>query len=245
MTTFPARMLRKHLLILLAGLLFILLPESTIHAQGCMEGLRLKTGGLMEYRTYKKRNKLHFIQRHQVQSIDTLGKSVTAHVKCGIFDHKQNLIRSFDYELSCADGVMSLDKVVLFNPKVLTIFENKDFKHEGQNILYPPGTVVGDSLPGADYTVHIVSGTVTFASLRTVIRDRTVKELTSVTTPAGTWPCTRIEYKLIQQNQGKDLKFNFTDRLTEWVSPGLGMVRQEVTGKGNLSSYTVLHSIQQ
>ena len=224
----------------------LLLQSICVQAQpgseACPDALLLQPGMELEYHTFKRgKRKPQLRILHHVTSVAEEKGEPKAQVKCGIYDSDNKLLRSYDYYVVCRKGQPLTDRSVLFDPRDLDVFENKDFRFEGTDIVYPVHIAVGDTIPQARYVVQVISGTVSFAQLITQLVQRKVTSREDVHTPAGTFSCYKIDYVKQRVNISRTISFRTSDRMADFVAPGIGTVRSETYGRfGRLSTYTVL-----
>ncbi len=82
-------------------------------------------------------------------------------------------------------------------------------------------------------------------SLVIEIFDRQVEKFESITTPAGTFECTKIVYSA-QSQMGQAIPIKVKTSGAEWLSEGTGMVKSEqYDKKKNRMSYSLLTEFEQ
>jgi hypothetical protein len=226
----------------------ILFPEFAVkgHAQGCPDGLLLKPGAFMEFKSYKKkRKKPAYTAKHYAIEQEILEDRTLLHLKCAYYGEDTKVQRSFDYFIGCKDGKMILDKEVLSDPDNLTLFEDKEFSFDGKNIHYPNNVKPGDTIRDALHSINVSTGPVSLSTINTSLVARKVEAHETISTPAGNFDAFRISYTQELTRGSEDLKFTTRKYMVEYVVPGLGVVRSEERTKGGkLKWYTQLEKLQ-
>lgn len=102
-------------------------------------------------------------------------------------------------------------------------------------ISYPSNLKEGQSLPGGEKEMRgNMSGMEISMNLK--ISDRKVAGKEKITTPAGTWECFKITYKLglSVQMMGTNFPMELDVNATEWFAPGFGIVKTDTERGGSI-----------
>lgn len=171
--------------------------------------------------------------------IDTVSESggvQSATMRHRLSDINGNQLSASDYNLSCADGTVYIDFNSFLRPGLLGGLGMTDYDITGTDLTIPNDLEVGDTLPDAGLHINTTSGMA--GALTISFKDRTVVRTETITTPAGTYDCYVITFKM-DMNMG----YSYQISSTQWLSEGIGMVKQEdFDAAGNLMNSIVLQS---
>ncbi len=197
-----------------------------------------------EVEVFNKKDKLQATSQYTIAAVAETDNGYEATVNSKTLDKKGKLIGEGDFAVICEDGQLKMDMQRLFTS--LTQLQNTqgmNFEIEGNHITIPASLSVGEVLPESTTTIKasMEGMAMTMNTTTVTIRDRTVAAQEDITTPAGTFPCYKITYVMsaTMETMGMGRELVYTG--TEWLSEGVGMVRNEQYDKKNkLSSYSVL-----
>ncbi|MCC2544982.1 hypothetical protein LJY25_00875 [Hymenobacter sp. BT175] len=166
-------------------------------------------------------------------------------VKSGVYDQKNRLQRQQDLTFSCRRDTTFSDGLADFNPEALKSFRDRKFEYVPTALAWPNQPTTGSKLPDGGVTVNVSSSVVAIAKVSTMFRKRrVVSGLAAVTTPAGTFPCYKVESERDNSTSARaDVAFHTLNRVVDYYSPGHGVVKTEIYGKnGKLVQTRVLAS---
>jgi hypothetical protein len=136
--------------------------------------------------------------------------------------------------------MISFDFESMMNPMLFERFKDLEYDVSGKNLDLPNDLAVGQNLPDASVEMNIsMSGININMNIKTT--DRSVVARENITTPAGTFDCYAITYTSeLKMSMG----MNQTNKGKQWISEGVGMVKQEdydekgkVTGSSLLTKF--------
>ncbi len=197
-----------------------------------------------EVKVYNKKDKLQATSQYTIAAVAETDNGYEATVNSKTLDKKGEMIGEGDFAVICEDGQLKMDMQRLLTS--LTQLQNAqgmNLEIEGNHIIIPPSLSVGDMLPESTTTITMgMEGVAMTMNTTTVtIRDRTVAAQEDITTPAGTFPCYKITYVMSATMKTMGIGREMVYTGTEWLSEGVGMVRNEqYDKKDKLSSYSVL-----
>lgn len=124
--------------------------------------------------------------------------------------------------------------------ELLRTMQVEDVEFTARNQSLPADMTPGDEFPGPGFTLSgRKEGECTSVS---VVSDRVrVTGREWIKTPAGKFEATRIEFRTTTTMDGMKAE----SRMTQWLVPGIGLVRQEIPLFGEMSSVTELKKIIQ
>ncbi|MGB3777656.1 MAG: hypothetical protein WA960_04810 [Tunicatimonas sp.] len=197
-----------------------------------------------EVEVFDKKDKLQATSQYTIAAVAETDNGYEATVNSKTLDKKGELIGGGDFTVICEDGQLKMDMQRLLTS--LTQLQNTqgmNVEIEGDHIIIPASLSVGEVLPESTTTIKVgMEGmSMTMNTTTVTIRDRTVAAQEDVTTPAGTFPCYKVTYVMNASVETMGISREMVYTGTEWLSEGVGMVRNEqYDKKDKLSSYSVL-----
>ncbi|RSK24057.1 TapB family protein [Hymenobacter metallilatus] len=173
--------------------------------------------------------------------------TTTALVKSGTYDSKNHLQRQQDLIFRCRQDTSFTDGLEELNPESLRSFRDRRFAYAPVPLAWPNQPTVGSELPGGGVSVQVSSTAVDIARVYTTVQKRRITGTESVTTPAGTFACYRVEAERESATAARaDMVMRTTVKVVDYYSPGIGIVKTEVYDKkGKLEQVRLLTAINQ
>jgi len=219
----------KKLLVFLLTLFSI----SGIFSQNCSKYYPLKEGVKFQITTYDKKDKPSAVINYEVKEFD----GTKALMATEVFDDKDKLVLSSDYNISCIGNGISIDFKSLMSPDLFKQYSEMEIDMDGTDIQIPNNLETGQELPDANMDMTIKMGPINMNMSINMV-NRVVEGKESVTTPAGNFNCIVISYET-------EMKMGATRTGTskQWLAEGIGMVKHEDYNKnGKLVSSSLLTS---
>ncbi|MET4104954.1 hypothetical protein [Hymenobacter sp. UYP22] len=168
----------------------------------------------------------------------------TVLLKHGVYDVKNRLQHQQDYTIRCRQDTTFTDGMALLDPTALRSFRDRLFAFTPVPIAWPNQPTVGTSLPGGGVTVQVSSTAVSIATVSALAQNRKVTGTETVTTPAGTFQCYKVEGEQLSSTVARaDLVMRNAVRTVEYYSPEVGIVKAErYDKKGKLTEVQLLTS---
>ena len=207
-----------------------------LQAQDCDKFFPNKEGAKMEFAHYDGKDKL---QSNSVQTITSTHQDGSTHYWTTHFQSlKPNgkVDAESDYEMSCnGNGDFTMDMRRMLSAQQQGM-EGMDMSIEGGDMVFPGNLSVGQTLPDGHLSMKASMNGMTLMSTTIDVTDRKIVAKESITTPAGTFECFKLE---------ENVKFSgivtMTGKNVSWFAAGAGLVKSlSYDGKGNLSSRTEL-----
>jgi len=195
------------------------LAASNLFSQDCSKFIFMKQGRTMEMTTYNGSGKVMHKVIETVASATTSGGVTTANVTAQNFDQNSNPRSKANISYKCDNGTLLID-VSSMMP------QQGNFQFSSALMPYPSTLTVGQNFPGATLTMTMNMGNKTMTT-KVDITDRTVVDKESLTTPAGTWECYKMTYKLTTTMQGMNIPPS-TSMVTEWYVPGYAIIQWQM-----------------
>lgn len=209
-----------------------------LHAQNCASYIPTKEGTVFENTTYDKKNKPTGKSNSKIVSIKNEGTKKTFSISSTTKQGDQSF--NLDYDMVCENGSFSVNMKNLYGNQLTGQYQGMKTDITSDNLIYPSALSVGQSLPDAsikvDATIEGMPGSMGRMTITMDIKNRKVSAKESVTTPAGTFECYKIEYDVISKTVA-----TVSIHACEWVSENVGTVKSEnYDKKGQVESYTLL-----
>ncbi len=213
--------------------------SATVLAQECVFYFPKTKNATLEYKHYDKKDKYSGRTVQKIKEIIESGTATKAIVTVDYYDDKDKQVSSHDIEVFCEAGVYYMDMENFLNEQMLQQMESLEAKVETDNLQYPPNLKVGDKLPDGWLKMELSSSGFKIMTMEITITNREVVSRENVTTPAGTFMCT----KLNQTTESKGA-MGFSTESSEWLSEDVGIVKSEsYNSKGEKTGYMELTSI--
>ncbi|GJM35745.1 MAG: hypothetical protein DHS20C18_47460 [Saprospiraceae bacterium] len=221
------------------GLLFITLG---LNAQNCSAFFPFKEKTTVEYANYNKKEKLQSYTRSTITVVDdTADGGLEAQVETSTMDEKKEVIQEGAYQVVCKDNTLYMDLSDMLNPEMTESFSHMEVTIQGDKLVLPSDLEIGQVLPDAQTEIQAASGGINLLKMNFVISDRKVEAKESITTPAGTYECYKV-------NHSMDVKMlvKKSFQVSTWYNEKVGMVKQETYDrKGRLDSRIELNLYQE
>lgn len=224
----------------LSLLISVLVLASTAMAQDCASSFFLvKEGMKIEMTSYSKKGK-------------PTGKSVTTLVSA---KQKGTLVEytlrsettgskgetsTMDYTATCDGNKISVNMKGFMPPEMLASANGGEVTMEGNEITFPNTMTAGEKLNDGTITMTMTIGTMNMKTIMNIL-NRTVIGQETITTPAGSFDCYKIEYLVETTMMG----IKNSGKVRQWISKGIGTIRSEnYSVKDDLLGYTEVTAIR-
>lgn len=149
-------------------------------------------------------------------------------LKSALYDANNRLQRNEEYVYQCRRDTVLTDGRLLLDPALLKSFRDRRFSYEPVPLAWPNQPTPGP-LPGGRLTVQVSSPSVDIAQVITTVTERRLSGPESVTTPAGTFQCYKVESRYEYVTQARvDMARRSVKRIVDYYAPGVGVVRTEM-----------------
>ncbi|MCC3157038.1 hypothetical protein LJ737_07300 [Hymenobacter sp. 15J16-1T3B] len=209
-------------------------PAPTGAAPSCEHPFGLSDGTELTYQLLNEKNKPEGLQILKVARITPheAAKKAPAYtevlLKSSLYDASNRLQRNDEYVYLCRRDTVLTDGRLLLDPAMLRSFRDRRFAYEPVHLAWPNQPTAG-ALPGGKLTVQVSSPSVDIAQVITDVSERRLSGPESITTPAGTFQCYKVEsrYEYVTQARA-DIARRSVKRVVDYYAPGVGMVRSEM-----------------
>lgn len=224
-------------------------PTSAAAPGGCVHPFGLDDNTEYVYQVLDNAGKSTGLIRYRVVSLgsETNKKQTlttnTVQIKSGIYDTKNRLLHSQDLTYRCRRDTSFTDGLSELSFENLRRFRDRRLAFAPVPLAWPNQPTVGSELPGGGVTVAVSSSVVDIAKVFSKVQKRrVVSDMSPVATPAGTFPCYKIESERESGTLARaDMLLRTTNKVVDYYSPNVGIVKTEVYGKnGKLEQTRVL-----
>ena len=216
-------------------LAFLFTAQFAISQNDCNMYYPLKEGAKFQITTYDKKNKPTSVLDYTVLNIENTASGKVATIKGSAKDKGDKMLTELEYKVTCKDNKLSIDYESLLSPQMMEQFKEMDYEITGTNLDWPNDISVGQTLPDSNMNMKISMGGMNMNMVLN-ITDRKVTGIENVTTPAGTYECYVITYNTNVDTMGISHKTSSK----QWISKGVGLVKQEDTQKGKVENTSML-----
>ncbi|SET42731.1 TapB family protein [Hymenobacter actinosclerus] len=166
----------------------------------------------------------------------------TVLLKSGAYDTKGRLLYLRDLTFRCRQDTAFTDGLDQLKPAQLSSFQDRILTYSPTPLAWPNQPTIGSELPGGGVSVDVRSSAVHIAQVYSHVGKRRVTGRQTVTTPAGTFECYKVEGELETATVARaDLKLATTVRIVEYYAPTVGLVKSELYDKkGRLDQVRLL-----
>lgn len=210
----------------------------SMYAQDCASYIPSKEGTVFENTTYDKKNKQTGKSQSKITSIRSSGSKKVYAISSTTKSGDQTV--TLDYEMMCDNGKFTVNMKNLYGNQLTSAYQGMKTDVTSTDLVYPSALSVGQQLPDAsikvDATIEGVPAAMSHMSIVMDIKNRKVAAKESVTTPAGTFECYKIEYDVVSKSIA-----TVSTHACEWIAINVGTVKSEnYDKKGQVESYTLL-----
>ncbi len=214
----------------LIGIFFLCVFATSAVAQECSSYFNLSKNTRIEYGNYNSKNKLTSRTKNLVVDNKKTNDGFVITVSSETLDDKAKVLASIESVGICNKGNYSTE-LKNFSSDKLPKSSDMKISFEGDKVYYPANLKPGDKLKDANSSINMkTSGGKTLMTITTKMTNRKVEESVLVETPAGKFQCLKITY---QNTVSMKLMGTKKQRVSEYISAGVGVVKQEVFDEKN------------
>ncbi|WP_102407490.1 hypothetical protein [Parabacteroides bouchesdurhonensis] len=215
-------------------------------AQDCTFFFPQSEGTVLVRKGYDAKGNLQTIMTYKVDEVETIPSGQQVEADYVFTNAAGTVINKGDIEAYCQNGEFFMDmKQSLSYPGVVSEM-NTDVDITDNFVNYPNTFTPdfnSDNVYMDDASVKIYDKKNRKNRRDISIYDREYMTNETITTPAGTFECAKVKYKM--DTRSPKSKEKITGYGYEWYAPNVGLVRTEQYNDNNaLQSYTVLEEIK-
>ena len=180
----------------IATLITILFCSTLAIGQECDDYLLLNEGSSLEYTNYDKKGKAITVGTHKAISVENNGNVFKSQIELDLKNLDKGDTFKMEYDVSCEDGILSIDMSRFFDSSQLMQYEGADFNIdiEGNVLYFPRDLVEGEELNDGNITIKVNKDGFTFVTMTMDVLNRKVVGKETVTTKAGTFDCFKVSF---------------------------------------------------
>ncbi len=219
---------------LITAIFLLGIMANTIAQTGCSKYYPFNKGTKAEITAYDKKGKKAAIIDYTILKTAQTSDGEVATMKSSVKDEKGKIIADTEYNATCDGNKISIDFKSMVSPMMINQFKDMDYDISGTDLEIPNDLSVGRSLPDANMLMNISMSGINM-NMELKITNRKVIGKENVTTPAGTFDCF-----IITSDMTTKMGVSQTSNSKQWISEGVGMVKQEDYQNGKVSSSSLL-----
>ena len=199
---------------------------------GCSKFYPLEEGTSFQYTNYDKKGKIAGTVDYTISKVLSEGSATNATYDMTLSDKKGKQIFESNYEISCENGMVSIDFESLFPSQMLQQFSEMEIDMDitGTDLKIPNDLSVGEDLEDANVSMALNMAGIKMTTTVDQM-NRKVEKKENITVAAGTFDC----YLITETNLTKTMGTTLETDTKMWLAEGVGLVQQESYKKnGNL-----------
>jgi len=209
-------------------------------SQDCFKYFPTDEGTSLEYTSYDKKDKPTSTSIRTVLDKRSSGDSVIVKYQVEATPVDADTTMTHTYDISCVDDKLLIDMSSYMNSESYGAYSGMDIEVDGTHLDMPSNPTVGQNLNNGNLVVKVMNNGMPMITITSVISNRKVAAIETITTPAGTFETIKITYDMVVQIGFIKTKGS----AAEWYSEDYGIVKSENYDKrGNLESYELLTKI--
>ena len=205
--------------------IFVVFLSTSAFCQ-CHPYFVIKEGVKSTYDFYNSKNKLASRSTNEFKNVSDTGGKVTATMLMQLIDPKKgDVVTTSQSQWTCDGGVVrfSMDALNISGADMSTA--GMDVSVEGDEMDIPSDLKPGQVLNDVTYHITMKMSGINVMDRNYFIKNRKVEKEESITTPAGTFNCVKINYTT--QTSGKSGDMSKPMLTSIWYSKDVGMVKVE------------------
>ena len=222
--------------------LFVLQFVTTGMAQDCIFFFPQTEGTRMVKKNYDANGNLRGVMTYTIDEIDNYPSGMVVEAEYIFKDSTGTVYDKGDLEAFCQNGEFFMEmKEVFSNPSFVSTRQT-DVVSTDAVMNYPNvSTSTNDTIYFDDAYVQIYSKKNRGNRKNVTVYDREYVTTEPVTTPAGTFDCTKVKYKIKSRSPKETIEgYGY-----EWYTPNVGVVKNEQYDNNNqLQYYTILEVLK-
>ncbi|MCD4735870.1 MAG: DUF3108 domain-containing protein [Bacteroidales bacterium] len=209
-------------------------------AQDCSMYFPVEEGKQIELTQYNAKDKVQGTIKQKILKFEEKESETIIIVLNESYDKNGKEIGSGEFEMRCKEGVFYMDMKNYLDEKSMEAYDNMEVEITASDLAFPKDIKPGDQLKDASLNIKISGDEMINMGMDVFITDRKVEGTESITTPAGTFDCFRISYKI----NTKTFIMKIQMSGIEWIAEDIGVVRSEsYNKKGKLIGYSLLSAL--
>lgn len=207
-------------------ILFLLISAFYTFSQDCTIYFPSNVGAVRELTQLDAKKKLSGIVKQTVTSNERIANGVKISFDNETLDKNGKLLFKGNYNVKCENGVYNIDMNSFLSGQTMSAYKDMDVQLTSDNLVFPQNLSVGQNLSGGTLTMVIKNNGFQIMKMTTVVSNRKVEAIESISTSAGTFECYKISYTVVT-----DMLFKVETKGIEWIAKKVGAVKTEIYDK--------------
>jgi hypothetical protein len=214
------------------GIMFTL----PVFGQDCQQFLFFQKGKTIEMTIYNNAGEINGKQIYQVLDVTSHGDTTISNLSSELFDKTGKSLIKANSQVKCVGGIMMVDMKMMM-PQQGHSTGNGEATIGNEFLEFPFNLRVGDQLKDGGFTMNVTMQSIK-ETVAVNITERKVTGQESVTTPAGSWSCFKIDSRnTVTMNMGGRAMPPTSTESISWYKPGFGIIKtQTVNGSTAITS---------
>jgi uncharacterized protein DUF3108 len=230
----------KFIFLLATSLLF----GSRMLAQVCSTYYFMRPNATVEQSHFDDKGKLALKTEYKVGEIKTVDEGAQAAVQQKVVDKKGKVISEGTANIRCNGANLYIDMKLSMPAGPVAPGGNMEASSKNVYMPYPVSMKPGDNLENAQFSMSMDQASIV-QTIELFVRNRKAELAESVTTPAGTWDCIKINFEMEIVTRTAGIRIPMRVRGSEWYAPGFGVVKTQSFNKnGKLTGSSEITSIR-
>jgi uncharacterized protein (DUF2141 family) len=213
---------------------------NSILAQDCSVFFPSKEGSMIELTQYDAKNKVTGITKQAVISKESTGAGIKINFKSESFSPKGESLNVGQYAVKCENGIFYFDMNNFLPKESMGASKDAEIEMKADNLDFPSNPEIGKTLGSGTVKMIMKSNGMTLMEITITISDRKVEAIENITTPAGTFECYKVTFRVLTH-----MMFDVETVGVQWVAKNVGVVKMEnYDKKGKLTGTSLLTAIK-
>jgi uncharacterized protein DUF3108 len=220
------------------------LMSSLAISQTCTSYYFMKANSTVEQSHFDDKGKLSLTTEYKVGDVKSVDNGAEAAVMQKLIDKKGKILSEGTAKIKCDGNNLFIDMKMSMPAGPVAPNGDVSARSKEAYMPYPKNMKAGDKLENAQFSMTIDQGSI-LQSVELFIRNRQAEAEESITTPAGTWKCVKINFDMEMVSRAAGIPIRMRTKGTEWYAPGFGVVKTQSFNKnGKLAGTTEITSIK-
>ena len=213
------------------------------YAQPCDTYFPMKQGNEYEMQNYHDNDKPTGKVVYKVLSNRRNGKDEESVMQMEVYDKKDKIATTAQYEFQCKNGLLRLDMRTMAGMNNMA--SGMDMRGEPAYLDMPASLSVGQKLADGHLAMDMFSKDTKMGEFKYHITNRQVVAKEKIKVPIGEYECYKITGDVRSEARMMGIGVPVNYQSVEWRAPGVGVVRSEMhRTNGKLMYYSLLSRVK-
>jgi hypothetical protein len=199
----------------------------------------LEKGNKWTLTNYNKKGKVEGHVNYSVLDKRNTDGVIEWDLRTKMEDDKGEELNDITTTVTCDGNAVQMDMSQMIPQETMEGLASMDLEIEADDVVYPFQLKENTELPQAQVTLRASTGGVQVMEITTIIKDRKVEKMETISTQAGDFEA----FKITQTTEVKNSFISRESKSIDWYCPKIGVVRSEYYDKkGKLDGYSEITS---